>query len=413
MQKRVVITGLGVLCSVGIGKKEFWTGLVNGKSGIDTIACFDAADYSSRIAGEIRNFNPEDFVDRKKIRRSDRFVLFALAAAKLCMEDSKLDREKEDGSRLGVIVGSGIGGLTSVQDECRTLFERGPGRISPFLVPKMIINMAAGEIAIEYGFKGPNFATCTACATSNHAIGEALRTIRYGSADVIISGGAEAPISQIGVASFCAARALSKRNDDPAHASRPFDRERDGFVIGEGAGVVMLESLEHARARGAHIYAELAGYGATDDAYHITAPAPDGEAAARAMSDAIKFAGGTPEDVDYINAHGTSTLLNDKIETLAIKKVFGERAYRIPVSSTKSMTGHVLGAAGAIELIAAVLAIENSIIPPTINYEFPDPECDLDYVPNKARKQEVNFALSNSLGFGGHNATLAVKKFKE
>ncbi len=413
MQKRVVITGLGVLCSVGIGKKEFWTGLVNGKSGIDTIACFDAADYSSRIAGEIKNFNPEDFVDRKKIRRSDRFVLFALAAAKLCMEDSKLDREKEDGSRLGVIVGSGIGGLTSVQDECRILFERGPGRISPFLVPKMIINMAAGEIAIEYGFKGPNFATCTACATSNHAIGEALRTIRYGSADVIISGGAEAPISQIGVASFCAARALSKRNDDPAHASRPFDRERDGFVIGEGAGVVMLESLEHARARGAHIYAELAGYGATDDAYHITAPAPDGEAAARAMSDAIKFAGGTPDDVDYINAHGTSTLLNDKIETLAIKKVFGERAYKIPVSSTKSMTGHVLGAAGAIELIAAVLAIENSVIPPTINYEFPDPECDLDYVPNKARKQEVNFALSNSLGFGGHNATLAVKKFKE
>ncbi len=413
MQRRVVITGMGVLCSLGAGNDEFWNALIAGKSGIERITYFDSSEYNTRIAGELKNFNPEDYVDAKKINRTDRFVQYALAAAKLCMEDSGLDIEKEDRNRIGVIVGSGIGGLTSVQDGCKVLFEKGPKKLSPFLIPKMIINMAAGEIAITYGFKGPNFATCTACATSNHAIGEAIRTIRYGSADVIVSGGAEAPVSPIGIGSFCAARALSKRNDDPHRASRPFDKNRDGFVIGEGAGIVMLESLEHAKARGARIYAELCGYGATDDAYHMTAPSPDGESAARAMSDAIAFADAVPEDVDYINAHGTSTLLNDKCETVAIKKVFGDRAYKIPISSNKSMMGHLLGAAGAVELISTALTITNGIIPPTINYESPDPECDLDYVPNKARKKEVNFAISNSLGFGGHNATIAIKKFKE
>jgi 3-oxoacyl-[acyl-carrier-protein] synthase II len=413
VHRRVVITGMGVLCSIGIGKDKFWDGLASGRSGIGTITFFDPAEYTTRIAGQINEFNPLDYIDKKKVKRTDRFVQLALAAAKLCIEDSKLNIEKANRLRAGVIVGSGIGGIQSIQEECEVLIKDGPGRVSPFLIPKMIINMAAGEIAIAYGFKGPNFGTCTACASSNNAIGEALRNIRCGDSDIILAGGAEACITPLGVASFCAARALSTRNDDPSHASRPFDKERDGFVMGEGSGILMFEELEHARARGAHIYAELCGYGATDDAYHITAPSPDGESASRAIANAIKDAGASTDDVNYINAHGTSTSLNDKCETLAIKKVFGDRAYKIPVSSTKSMTGHLLGAAGAIELIATVMAIINGIIPPTTNYEFPDPECDLDYVPNIARKQDVNFALSNSLGFGGHNATLAVKKYIE
>lgn len=413
MKSRVVITGMGVLSPIGSGKEKFWEGLSNGRSGIGRISYFDTTGYDSVIAGELKDFDPLNFVDKKKIRRTDRFVQYALAAAKYCIDDSKIDLEKEDKKRIGVVIGSGIGGLQSIETECRALFESGPSRISPFLIPKMIINMAAGEVAIAYGLKGPNFATCSACASSNHAIGEAMRTIRYGGADILLAGGVESPITPLGVASFCAARALSTRNGEPTRASRPFDSQRDGFVMGEGAGVLMLEALEHAKQRNARIYAEVCGYGATDDAYHITAPSPDADSASTAIIESIKDAGMDISQVDYINAHGTSTLLNDRCETLAIKKVFGERAYKIPVSSTKSMTGHLLGAAGAVELIATVLTIENSIIPPTINYENPDPECDLDYVPNKARQQEVNFAISNSLGFGGHNATIAVKKFRD
>ena len=413
MKSRVVITGMGVFSPIGSGKEKFWEGLSNGRSGIGRISYFDTTGYDSVIAGELKDFDPLNFVDKKKIRRTDRFVQYALAAAKYCIDDSKIDLEKEDKKRIGVVIGSGIGGLQSIETECRALFESGPSRISPFLIPKMIINMAAGEVAIAYGLKGPNFATCTACASSNHAIGEAMRTIRYGGADILLAGGVESPITPLGVASFCAAKALSTRNGEPTRASRPFDSQRDGFVMGEGAGVLMLEALEHAKQRNARIYAEVCGYGATDDAYHITAPSPDADSASTAIIESIKDAGMDISQVDYINAHGTSTLLNDRCETLAIKKVFGERAYKIPVSSTKSMTGHLLGAAGAVELIATVLTIENSIIPPTINYENPDPECDLDYVPNKARQQEVNFAISNSLGFGGHNATIAVKKFRD
>jgi len=413
VKSRVVITGMGVLSPIGSGKEKFWEGLSNGRSGIGRISYFDTTGYDSVIAGELKDFDPLNFVDKKKIRRTDRFVQYALAAAKYCIDDSKIDLEKEDKKRIGVVIGSGIGGLQSIETECRALFESGPSRISPFLIPKMIINMAAGEVAIAYGLKGPNFATCSACASSNHAIGEAMRTIRYGGADILLAGGVESPITPLGVASFCAARALSTRNGEPTRASRPFDSQRDGFVMGEGAGVLMLEALEHAKQRNARIYAEVCGYGATDDAYHITAPSPDADSASTAIIESIKDAGMDISQVDYINAHGTSTLLNDRCETLAIKKVFGERAYKIPVSSTKSMTGHLLGAAGAVELIATVLTIENSIIPPTINYENPDPECDLDYVPNKARQQEVNFAISNSLGFGGHNATIAVKKFRD
>jgi len=412
MERRVVITGYGVISPIGIGIDDFWNSLASGKSGISRVSSFDASQFSTQICAEVKNFQPEKYIDKKKIRKMDRFSQLAFAAAKMAIEDAKLDLEKEDPFRVGVIVGSGIGGLSTVAAEHKVLLEKGPRRVSPFMIPMLITNIAAGEIAIAYNIQGPNYSLSSACATSNHTIGDALRLIHYGDADVIIAGGSEAAVTPLGLAGFCSARALSTRNDDPERASRPFDKERDGFVMGEGAGIVILESLEHALSRGVPIRAELIGYGATDDAYHITAPSPDGQSAARAMSNALADGGIKPEEVSYINAHGTSTPLNDKVETLAIKKVFGDYAYKIPISSSKSMIGHLLGAAGVVELIATILSMEKEILPPTINYEFPDPECDLDYVPNKARPKKINVALSNSLGFGGHNATLVVRKYR-
>jgi len=412
MGRRVVITGYGVISPIGIGADDFWNSLVSGKSGISRISTFDTSQFSTQIGAEVKNFQPEKYIDKKKIRKMDRFSQLAFAAAKIAIEDAKLDMKKEDPFRVGVIVGSGIGGLSTVAAEHKVLLEKGPRRVSPFMIPMLITNIAAGEIAIAHNIQGPNYSLSSACATSNHTIGDALRLIHYGDADVIIAGGSEAAVTPLGLAGFCSARALSTRNDDPEHASRPFDKERDGFVMGEGAGIVILELLEHALSRGVTIRAELIGYGATNDAYHITAPSPDGRSAARAMSNALADGGVKPEEVDYINAHGTSTPLNDKVETFAVKKVFGDYAYKIPISSSKSMIGHLLGAAGVVELIATILSMEKEMLPPTINYEFPDPECDLDYVPNKARPKKINVALSNSLGFGGHNATLAVRKYK-
>lgn len=412
MDRRVVITGYGVISPIGIGIDDFWNSLASGKSGISKVSSFDASQFSTQICAEIKNFQPEKYIDKKKIRKMDRFSQLAFAAAKIAIEDAKLDIKKEDPFRVGVIVGSGIGGLSTVAAEHKVLLEKGPRRVSPFMIPMLITNIAAGEIAIAYNLQGPNYSLSSACATSNHTVGDALRLIHYGDADVIIAGGSEAAVTPLGLAGFCSARSLSTRNGDPEHASRPFDKERDGFVMGEGAGIVILESLDHALSRGASIRAELIGYGATNDAYHITAPSPDGKSAARAMSNALADGGVKPQEVDYINAHGTSTLLNDKVETLAIKKVFGDYAYKIPVSSNKSMIGHLLGAAGVVELIATILSMEKEMVPPTINYEFPDPECDLDYVPNKARPKKINIALSNSLGFGGHNATLVVRKYR-
>jgi len=412
MDRRVVITGYGVISPIGIGADDFWNSLVSGKSGINRISTFDTSQFSTQIGAEVKNFQPEKYIDKKKIRKMDRFSQLAFAAAKIAIEDAKLDMKKEDPFRVGVIVGSGIGGLSTVAAEHKVLLEKGPRRVSPFMIPMLITNIAAGEIAIAHNIQGPNYSLSSACATSNHTVGDALRLIHYGDADVIIAGGSEAAVTPLGLAGFCSARALSTRNDDPEHASRPFDKERDGFVMGEGAGIVILELLEHALSRGVTIRAELIGYGATNDAYHITAPSPDGQSAARAMSNALADGGVKPEEIDYINAHGTSTPLNDKVETFAIKKVFGDYAYKIPISSNKSMIGHLLGAAGVVELIATILSMEKEMLPPTINYEFPDPECDLDYVPNKARPKKINVALSNSLGFGGHNATLVVRKYK-
>ena len=413
MNKRVVITGIGVVTPVGIGKAAFWDSIVNGRSGVGMISLFDTTDYACHIAGEIKNWAPEQFIEKKKIKRMDRFTQFAVGASRLAVQDSGLDVTKVDPERCGVIVGSGIGGLMTVEAEYKTLIEKGPRRVSPFLIPMLITNIAPGEIAIEFGFTGVNYSVSSACATSNHAIGQAQRHLRSGDADVIIAGGAEAAITQLGVSGFCQARALTTAfNDNPTKASRPFDKNRSGFVMGEGSGIVVLETLEHAQARGAKIYAELAGYGATDDAYHITAPSPEGKAAAKAIRLALDDAGLKPEEVDYVNAHGTSTELNDKTETAVIKNVFGDHARKLAVSSTKSMTGHLLGAASAVELIATLLCMENDMIHPTINYETPDPECDLDYVPNKARPGRINAAISNSLGFGGHNAVVAVRRFR-
>jgi len=412
MDRRVVITGYGVISPIGIGADDFWNSLVSGKSGISRISTFDTSQFSTQIGAEVKNFQPEKYIDKKKIRKMDRFSQLAFAAAKMAIEDAKLDMKKEDPFRVGVIVGSGIGGLSTVATEHKVLLEKGPRRVSPFMIPMLITNIAAGEIAIAHNIQGPNYSLSSACATSNHTIGDALRLIHYGDADVIIAGGSEAAVTPLGLAGFCSARSLSTRNDDPERASRPFDKERDGFVMGEGAGIVILELLEHALSRGVTIRAELIGYGATDDAYHITAPSPDGQSAARAMSNALADGGVKPEEVSYINAHGTSTSLNDKVETFAIKKVFGDYAYKIPISSSKSMIGHLLGAAGVVELIATILSMEKEMLPPTINYEFPDPECDLDYVPNKARPKKINVALSNSLGFGGHNAALVVRKYR-
>ena len=406
-----MITGLGPITPVGIGKEKFWNSLVEGVSGISYITKFDTKDYTSKIAGEVKDFQPENFIDKREARKMDKFTQFAVAGAKLAIEDSGLDIEKIDAKKVGVILGSGIGGIETLEKEHTKLMERGPKRMSPFFIPMMISNMAPGQISMIFGFKGPSFTITTACASGSHAIGEAFRTIERGGADIIVSGGSEAAVCQMSVGGFCSMRALSTRNDDPTKASRPFDKERDGFVMGEGAGILILEELNHALKRKAHIYGEIIGYGSTSDAYHITAPDPEAEGAAEALRLALEDGGIEPSEVDYINAHGTSTYYNDKLETLAIKKTFGEYAKKLSISSTKSMTGHLLGAAGGVEAIVSVLAIENNIIPPTINYENPDPECDLDYTPNKAVKKEVKYAISNSLGFGGHNASLLFKKY--
>jgi 3-oxoacyl-[acyl-carrier-protein] synthase II len=413
MNKRIVITGVGAVTPIGIGNAEFTNALREGKSGVSNIDSFDTSAYTTRFAAVIKDkdFNPEKFIDKKKLKRMARFTKFGFTAAKLAVEDSGLDISSEDMSKIGVITGTGIGGLDIIEEQEQVLLAHGPRRVSPFLIPMIITNILPGEIAINYGFTGPNYAITSACASSNNAIGDALRLLRSGDADVIISGGAEGTIVPLGLASFCSIRALSQRNDEPLKASRPFDKNRDGFVMGEGAGMVVLETLEHALNRGAKIYAELAGYGASNDAYHITAPEPEGKAAILAMEKAIADAGICKEEVDYINAHGTSTLLNDKTETFAIKKVFGQKAYKIPVSSTKSMIGHLLGGAAVVEFVATILTMQEGFIHPTINYETPDPECDLDYVPNTARKQQINCALSNSLGFGGHNATVVIKRY--
>ncbi|EAX48709.1 beta-ketoacyl synthase [Thermosinus carboxydivorans Nor1] len=412
MSKRVVVTGIGAVTPIGIGKDEYWQSLVAGKSGISRITRFDPADYSTQIAGEVKDFDPAKFIDKKEAKRMDRFTQFALAATKMAFEDAGINLDQEDRSRVGTIIGTGIGGMETLHDQFKVLFEKGPSRVSPFFVPMMIANMAAGQTSITFGLQGPCSCVITACATGTNAIGDAFKIIQRGDADIMVAGGTEAAISPAAVAGFCSMKAMSTRNDEPEKASRPFDRDRDGFVMGEGAGILILESLDHALARGARIYAEIAGYGFNADAYHITAPAPEGAQAAKCMAMAIKDAGLTPEMVDYINAHGTSTPLNDKNETFAIKTLFGDHAYKLAISSIKSMTGHLLGAAGAIEAIATVLTVANDLIPPTINYENPDPELDLDYVPNKARERVVNVAISNSFGFGGHNATILLKKYK-
>ena len=407
---KVVITGMGVVSPIGVGLDPYWKSLSEGKSGIGRVTLIDPTPFPAQIAGEVKDFKPEDFIEKKKTRRMDRFVQFACAAAKMAVEDAGLDLSKEDLERIGVIVGSGIGGLKTLEDEYDVLINKGTRRVTPFLIPKLISNMAAGEIAIQYGFCGPNYAVASACATANHAIGEAVRHLRYGDADVIVAGGAEAAITKMGLSGFSQAGALTEAfNDNPTKASRPFDKNRSGFVMGEGAGIVVLETEEHAKKRGARIYAELAGYGTTDDAFHITSPNPEGKAQAKAVLYALKDAQTSPDEVNYINAHGTSTAINDKAETAVIKNVFGARSKNIPISSTKSMTGHLLGAAGGIELIATVLSMKHGVVHPTINYETPDPECDLDYVPNQARQCKVTCAVSNSFGFGGHNAVLVVK----
>lgn len=410
-KRKVVVTGLGVISPVGNNIHDFWQSLINGKSGATRLTKFDPTPFTSQIAAELKNFDPTPHIPSKELRRMDIFVQYAMVAAKEMLNDSGLIMSDEDPFRIGVLVGSGIGGLHTIEQQYQNYLEKGPSRISPFLIPMLIINMASGQISITIGAKGPNYSVVTACASGNHAIGDAFHIIQRGEADAMITGGAEGCITPLGFGGFCSAKALSTRNDEPEKASRPFDKERDGFIMGEGAGIILLEEQKHAQKRGAKIYAEIVGYGMTADAYHMTAPDPDGEGASRSMKNAIKDAGIKPNEVSYINAHGTSTQLNDKIETLAIKKVFGDFAKKIPVSSTKSETGHLLGAAGGIEAIACCLAIKEGIIPPTINYEFPDPECDLDYVPNQARKANVEVALSNSLGFGGHNATLIFRKY--
>ena len=411
-KRRVVITGLGIVSPVGNTVEEAWNSIVAGKSGIKPMTRLNADDYPAKVAAEIRDFDPEQFVEKKEARKMDRFTQFAVAAAKMAVADAKLEITEENAPRVGVWVGSGIGGMETFETQYKTFLERGYRRVSPFFVPMMIPDMAAGQVSIYLGAKGVNSCTVTACATGTNSIGDAFKVIQRGDADAMISGGTEAPITQMSVAGFCANTALST-NPDPATASRPFDSERDGFVIGEGAGIVVLEELEHAKARGAHIYAEIVGYGSTGDAHHITAPAPDGEGGARAMKMAIDDAGLAPSDIDYINAHGTSTPYNDKFETAAIKTVFGDHAQKLAVSSTKSMTGHLLGAAGGVEAIFTALAIQEGTLPPTINLQNPDPECDLDYVPNEARKGEVRAAMSNSLGFGGHNATIVLQQYND
>jgi len=410
-RRRVVITGVGAVTPIGLDAADFWKNALDGKSGAAKITAFDASDYDTRIACEVKNFDPLKYIDRKSVNRMDLFTQYAMACAEMAVGDAGIDFEKVDRNRVGVVFGSGIGGMRTWERQMQTMFDSGgPHRISPFFVPMMIADIAAGYISMRFNAKGPNYATTSACSTSSHAIADAYILIQRGDADIMFSGGSEAAVSPMGVGGFNAMKALSTRNDEPEKASRPFDLNRDGFVMGEGAGMLVLEELEHARKRGAPVYAEIVGIGMTADAYHITAPAPGGEGAIRSMNLCLHDAGLRPEEVDYINAHGTSTPFNDKSETQAIKSVFGDHAYKLHVSSTKSMTGHLLGAAGAVEAIVCAMAIRESIIPPTINYEVPDPECDLNYVPNTAIRKEVNVALSNTFGFGGHNASLLFKK---
>lgn len=413
MKRRVVITGVGLVTPLGVGIENVWQRILRGESGVGPITRFDATQHETKFAAEVKEFKSEDYISPKEIKRMDLFIQYALTAAKIAMEDSGLDMGKEDAERVGVIVGTGLGGLPTLEKYHSILLERGPGRISPFFIPMLIANEAPGHIAIQFGIKGPNLCIVTACATGAHSIGESMRIIQYGDADVMVAGGTEANLTPLTVGGFNAMRALSTRNDAPAKASRPFDKDRDGFVVGEGSGIVVMEELERAKKRGAKIYAEVAGYGYNGDAYHITAPCPDGDGFIRCMRMAIKDAAISSEDIDYINAHGTSTGLNDQTETIAIKEVFKENAYTIPVSSTKSMIGHLLGAAGAVEAIFTLLAMRDNVCPPTINYETPDPDCDLDYIPNSARSHTVDVGLSNSFGFGGTNSTLVFKRFKD
>lgn len=415
-KRRVVVTGLGAVTPTGSTVDELWKSLLEGKSGVRRLTCFDPTHFTCKIAAEVKDFNPSGYLSPKEMKRMDRFVQFAVVSSKIALADSGIDLNKEDKNRIGVLIGSGIGGLHTVEIEHRQFIalgpEKGPGRISPFLIPMLIVNMATGQVSITLGLKGPSSAVATACASANHAIGDGLRIIQRGEADMMMCGGSEAALTHMGFGGFCALKALSTAyNDEPERASRPFDKNRDGFVMGEGAGVVFLEEAGHAMKRNARIYCELAGYGMSGDAYHMTAPDPAGDGGVRCMKASILDAGIRPEEVDYINAHGTSTFYNDKIETLAIKKVFGGHARKLAISSTKSVTGHLLGASGGVELIASALAITRGIIPPTINYETPDPDCDLDYVPNKPRAAKIKIVMSNALGFGGHNATLVVRKF--
>ncbi len=412
MKQRVVVTGLGVITHIGNTVEDFWNNLLNGKSGVDYISYFDTADFPTKIAAQVKDFDIEKYMDKKDAKKTDRFVQFGVGAAVEAWKDADFKEDQYNPERVGVLVGSGIGGLDTLEEQHKIFLSKGVRRVSPFFVPMMISNMASGQISITLGAKGPVSSVVTACATGTNAIGDAFKTIQRGDADVMVAGGTEASITPMGLGGFCAARAVSTNNENPQKASRPFDKDRDGFVMGEGAGVVILESLEHAQKRGAKIYAEVVGYGVSSDAFHMVQPAPGGEGGARAMQLAINDAGITPDKVEYINAHGTSTDFNDRLETEAIKKIFGEHAYNLNISSTKSMTGHLLGAAGAIELIAAIKSIQESKIHPTINYETPDPDCDLNYTPNVPVEREVNYAMSNSLGFGGHNATLVVKKWK-
>lgn len=412
MQNRVVVTGLGVISPVGTGVEMFWSSLINGVSGIKPLTRFDSTNFSTKIAGEVTDFDPGNYFDRKEARRMDRFTQFALAATMMALEDASLDLSRENRDRIGVILGTGIGGIQTLEEQARVIMEKGPRRVSPTFVPMMIANMGAGQIAINYGLRGPNITSVSACASSTNAIGDAFKILQRGQADVIITGGTEAPITPLAMAGFCSMKAMSTRNGEPEKACRPFDATRDGFVVGEGSAILILETLEHALARGAMVYAEVAGYGSSCDAYHITAPDPEGYGAAISMNEALADAFTKPAEVDYINAHATSTPPGDKAETLAIKKVFGSHAYELIISSTKSMTGHLLGAAGGLEAIICILVINKGIVPPTINYREPDPDCDLDIVPNESRKAEINTTLSNSFGFGGHNATLVLKKFR-
>ncbi|MDD4956192.1 MAG: beta-ketoacyl-ACP synthase II [Candidatus Omnitrophica bacterium] len=416
-KRRVVLTGTGAVTPVGNNVKDAWYAMVNGKTGVARLTAFDPTPFNSQVAAEVKGFDPTLFISPKQEKRLDPFVKFAIAAAKMAVDDSGIEVSKINTERAGVYIGSGIGGLHTIEKEHSKYIMSenetvAASRMSPFLIPMLIVNMGSGLVSIELGFKGPNSAAVTACATASHSIGDAFKIIQRDEADIMVAGGSEAAITRMGFGGFCALKALTTRNDDPEHASRPFDRERDGFIMGEGAAIVVLEELEHAKKRGAHIYCEVVGYGMSGDAYHMTAPDPEGDGAIRCMKAAVEDAGLNVEAVDYINAHGTSTQLNDKMETAAIKKVFGDHAYKMAVSSTKGVTGHLLGATGAIELIACAKAIEERVLPPTINYEYPDPDCDLDYVPNTAREADVKVALSNSLGFGGHNVSLVVKKFE-